>query len=433
MKVNRATCRISPDVTLGSDVLIHDFVNLYGCRIGEHTKIGTFVEMQKGSQVGNRCKISSHTFICEGVRIEDDVFIGHGVTFINDRFPRATQADEQLQTDADWECIPTLVRKGASIGSGATILCGVVIGAKSMVGAGSVVTKDVSPNTIVAGNPARVIGHLPSTQPKRSTTMESTAAASFATSSQSPLEPLSSPTPKRRQGHQAGRGALFLALLLTLGSGCRSLPPPSLSAEQMRSQPVMETRLVPGDEVEFKFTYSEELNDTQTVRPDGMVTLQLIGDVMAAGKTPAALQRELTSAYQSQLKKPELSVILRKQSMRQVYVTGAVNKPGAFAMPGPLTAFEAVTMAAGFDDREAARENVIVIRNVDGKYAGCSLDLAQAQLGRNSASFYLQPKDIVYVPRTKIVRLNQWIDQHINSIIPRFGVSYSGGQVGISR
>jgi protein involved in polysaccharide export with SLBB domain/acetyltransferase-like isoleucine patch superfamily enzyme len=433
MRAKRATCRIAPDVILGNDVLIHDFVNLYGCRIGDCSKIGTFVEIQKGSQIGRHCKISTHTFICEGVQIEDDVFIGHGVTFINDRYPRATRSDEQLQTDTDWDCIPTLVRKGASIGSGATILCGVVIGAKAMIGAGSVVTKDVSPNTIVAGNPARVIGHLPSTQPIRSTSMESAPEVSFATSSPSSLESLSSPTPKRRQVQQAVLGALLMALPLSLSSGCRSLPPPSMSAEQMQSQPVTETRLVPGDEVEFKFTYSEELNDTQTVRPDGMVTLQLIGDVMAAGKTPAVLQRELTSSYQSQLKKPELSVILRKQSMRQVYVTGAVNKPGAFAMPGPLTAFEAVTMAAGFDVREAALETVIVIRNVDGKYTGCSLNLAQAQLGRNSASFYLQPKDIVYVPRTKIVRFNQWIDQHINSIVPRFGVSYSGGQVGISR
>jgi len=132
------------------------FTNLYGCEIGDDVKIGTFVEIQKGARVGNRCKISSHSFICEGVRLEDEVFIGHGVTFINDRFPRAT-THGQLQTEADWSCVPTAVKRGASIGSGATILCGVVIGERAIVGAGSVVTKDVPDGAIVAGNPARVL------------------------------------------------------------------------------------------------------------------------------------------------------------------------------------------------------------------------------------------------------------------------------------
>lgn len=149
--------RIAPDVKLGQRVKIYAFTNLYGCSIGDDTKIGTFVEIQKGARVGARCKVSSHTFVCEGVVLEDEVFIGHGVTFINDRFPRATNPDGQLQTEADWKCDATLVKQGASIGSGATILCGVTIGAKAIVGAGSVVTKDVPAGAIVAGNPAKIL------------------------------------------------------------------------------------------------------------------------------------------------------------------------------------------------------------------------------------------------------------------------------------
>ena len=149
--------RIAPDVKLGERVKIFAFTNLYGCEIGDDVKIGTFVEIQKGARVGNRCKISSHSFICEGVTLEDEVFIGHGVMFINDRFPRATTAGGQLQTEADWSCVPTVVKRGASIGSNATILCGVEIGEGATVGAGSVVTKDVPAGAVVAGNPARVL------------------------------------------------------------------------------------------------------------------------------------------------------------------------------------------------------------------------------------------------------------------------------------
>ena len=149
--------RIAPDVKLGRDVRIHAFVNLYGCEIGDETRIGTFVEIQKGAKIGSRCKISSHSFICEGVTIESEVFIGHGVTFINDRRPRATTAGGHLQTDADWHCQQTVVKRGASIGSGATLLGGITVGEHAMVGAGSVVTKDVPPNTTVAGNPARAL------------------------------------------------------------------------------------------------------------------------------------------------------------------------------------------------------------------------------------------------------------------------------------
>jgi UDP-2-acetamido-3-amino-2,3-dideoxy-glucuronate N-acetyltransferase len=154
------TVEISPDVKLGRDVKLGKFINLYGCVIGDETKIGPFVEIQKNAVVGARCKISSHTFICEGVTIEDQVFVGHGVTFINDIYPRATTPSGELQTESDWAVAPTRVRKGASIGSGATILANVEVGEGAMVGAGSVVTRDVPPRAVVAGNPARVLRTL---------------------------------------------------------------------------------------------------------------------------------------------------------------------------------------------------------------------------------------------------------------------------------
>ena len=149
--------QIAPDVKLGQGVKIFSFVNLYGCEIGDDSKIGTFVEIQRGAKIGRRCKVSSHTFICEGVIIEDEVFIGHGVTFTNDLLPRATNPDGSPQTAADWKCEKTLIKKGASIGSGATLLCGITVGEKSIIGAGAVVTKDVPPGMIVAGNPAKVL------------------------------------------------------------------------------------------------------------------------------------------------------------------------------------------------------------------------------------------------------------------------------------
>jgi acetyltransferase-like isoleucine patch superfamily enzyme len=155
--VNAEFSRIAPDVKLGRDVKIYAFVNLYGCEIGDDTKIGTFVEIQKGARIGNRVKVSSHSFICEGVTIEDEVFIGHGVMFINDKYPRATTGAGQLQTEADWLCTPTLIKRGSSIGSNATILCGVTVGENAIVGAGSVVTHDVPPGAVVAGSPARII------------------------------------------------------------------------------------------------------------------------------------------------------------------------------------------------------------------------------------------------------------------------------------
>jgi acetyltransferase-like isoleucine patch superfamily enzyme len=155
-------CSIAPDVKLGNGVKLSKFINLYGCEIGDETKIGAFVEIQKNARVGRRCKISSHTFICEGVEIEDNVFVGHGVAFINDSYPRATAAGGQLQTEKDWKVERTVVKKGASIGSGATVLCNLVIGENAIVGAGSVVTRDVPANAIVAGNPARVKRYIDS-------------------------------------------------------------------------------------------------------------------------------------------------------------------------------------------------------------------------------------------------------------------------------
>jgi len=155
---------IAPDVKLGKDVKLSTFINLYGCEIGDETKIGAFVEIQKNSSVGKRCKISSHTFVCEGVIIEDHVFIGHGVTFVNDMYPRATTMNGDIQTEADWKVEKTLVKTGASIGSGATILANVTIGEHAMVGAGSVVTRDVPPYAIVVGNPARLLRHITSEQ-----------------------------------------------------------------------------------------------------------------------------------------------------------------------------------------------------------------------------------------------------------------------------
>ena len=154
-------CRVAPDVVLGRDVKLYAFVNLYGCRVGDETRIGTFVEIQKGATVGARCKISSHAFICEGVTLEDEVFVGHGVMFTNDRLPRAARPDGTPQAEGDWALEHTVVRRGASIGSNATILCGLEIGERAVVGAGAVVTKSVPPGAVVAGNPARVIRREP--------------------------------------------------------------------------------------------------------------------------------------------------------------------------------------------------------------------------------------------------------------------------------
>jgi len=161
MAEKRKHAQIAPDVRLGKNVKIFGFVNLYGCEIGDEAKIGAFVEIQKGVRIGDRCKISSHTFICEGVTIEDEVFVGHNVTFVNDLYPRATSATGALQTEKDWVCKTTMIKRGASIGSSATLLGGIVVGEGALIGAGSVVTKDVPPYSVVAGNPAKVLRTLP--------------------------------------------------------------------------------------------------------------------------------------------------------------------------------------------------------------------------------------------------------------------------------
>ena len=161
--VPRPNQQIAPDVKLGQGVRIFGFVNLYGCEIGDGSKIGTFVEIQKGAKIGRQCKVSSHTFICEGVELEDEVFVGHGVMFTNDLYPRSTNPDGSLQTDADWTCLRTLIKRRASIGSGATLLCGITVGEGAVIGAGAVVTKDVPPGAVVVGNPARI---LPKSAPK---------------------------------------------------------------------------------------------------------------------------------------------------------------------------------------------------------------------------------------------------------------------------
>lgn len=160
--MNSYNC-IADDVKLGTNVRLSRFINLYGCEIGDETKIGAFVEIQKNANIGRRCKISSHTFVCEGVTIEDNVFVGHGVTFVNDSYPRATTIDGELQTEKDWSVERTVVKRGASIGSGSTILSNLAIGENSIVGAGSIVTRDVPPNSIVAGNPAKILRPIPAT------------------------------------------------------------------------------------------------------------------------------------------------------------------------------------------------------------------------------------------------------------------------------
>jgi UDP-2-acetamido-3-amino-2,3-dideoxy-glucuronate N-acetyltransferase len=169
------TARISADVKLGKDVKLSGFINLYGCEIGDSTKIGSFVEVQKNAVIGKRCKISSHTFVCEGVTIEDNVFIGHGVTFINDSYPRATNADGELQTERDWKVERTVVKQGASVGSGSTILANLTIGENAIVGAGSVVTRDVPANSVVMGNPATVRRYIHSEHNSRETVISNDA------------------------------------------------------------------------------------------------------------------------------------------------------------------------------------------------------------------------------------------------------------------
>lgn len=193
------------------------------------------------------------------------------------------------------------------------------------------------------------------------------------------------------------------------------------SIQPVRSEGV---RLTPGDVVAFKFFYVPELNDEQAVRPDGKIALQLVGEVQAEGKTPEELRQKLYELYTPQLKKPDVTIIVRSFQGRRVYVGGEVNTPGAISMPGPISALEAIMQAGGFNHRSASVKNVVVIRHQDGKRLGAKLDFRDALKGREFEQFSLEPLDIVYVPRTAIVKVDQWIDQHINKIVPTLGLRY---------
>ncbi len=222
-----------------------------------------------------------------------------------------------------------------------------------------------------------------------------------------------------------------VAVLLLL-AGCRSVPP-ALDRSEMKAADLSVIKLVAGDEVEVKFYQNPELNEIQVIRPDGQITLQLVGDVQAQGKTPSQLGSELKQRYAGQLKAPEVAVIVRSLHDRRVYVGGAVNREGMVKMAGPLSAMEAIMQSGGLDWRRAKTKQVVVIREQDGKRVGCALDVRDLLAGQYSDPFYLEPGDIVYVPRKAIVNVNQWIEQYINSVIPRFGVSYGGDGVEVSR
>jgi len=218
--------------------------------------------------------------------------------------------------------------------------------------------------------------------------------------------------------------AVALSLLGLVSTGCKS-PQPAWNPPEAASKPAPSVTLAPGDIIDVKFFYVPELNESEAVRPDGKIALQLIGEVEAQGKTPEALRDELYKLYTPQLKKPDVTVIVRSFQGRRVYVGGEVNEPGLQAMPGPVTALEAIMQAGGFNTRTAQVKNVVVIRQKDGQRYGASLDLRRSLGGKESPQFYLEPLDIVYVPRTRIARVGQWIDLHINGLIPVFGVAYT--------
>jgi protein involved in polysaccharide export with SLBB domain len=227
-------------------------------------------------------------------------------------------------------------------------------------------------------------------------------------------------------------GALGLCISFL---ACQTVQPAKTPLE-MASGPQPRLSLGPGDVLDIKFFYASELNESQTVRPDGKITLQLIGDVDVKGKTPEELKKELSQAYTGQLRIPEVAVIVRSIFNRKIYVGGDVNRPGAIEMPAPITALEAIMQAGGFDYRRAEVSNVVIIRHKDGKRYGCALDFTPALKGMEFQQFYLEPQDIVYVPRTKISQVNLWIDQYINQIVPRvgFGITWpvgTGGTIAI--
>jgi protein involved in polysaccharide export with SLBB domain len=211
--------------------------------------------------------------------------------------------------------------------------------------------------------------------------------------------------------------------LIAISMGCQVVQPAVKPAE-MQSESMPKVTLSPGDVIDIKFFYTPELNDTQAVRHDGKITLQLVGEVMAYGKTPDEFRDELIKLYTSELKRPEVAVIVRSLYERRVYVGGEVRTPGLILMPGHLTALEAIMLAGGFDPRTAKISNVVIIRHKDGKRYGCALDFTKVIAGGEEVRpFFLEPRDIVYVPRTTIVKVNQWIDQYINKIIPRTGMT----------
>ena len=228
---------------------------------------------------------------------------------------------------------------------------------------------------------------------------------------------------------------LWKAVPLLLLLGCQTVQP-SRTPMELASQPPPKLTLAPGDVLDIKFYYAPELNESQAVRPDGIIFLQLIGEVDVRGKTPGELKEELVRAYSNQLRKPEVAVIVRSLSNRRVYVGGDVLRPGLIDIPHPITALEAIMQAGGFDYRRAEVSNVVIIRHKDGKRYGCALDFTGALSGKEFQPFFLEPQDIVYVPRNKISQVGLWIDLYINQVIPRVGLTYGkdiggGATIGI--
>jgi len=227
---------------------------------------------------------------------------------------------------------------------------------------------------------------------------------------------------------------VLVMFLVIISVGCQGVQP-AVKQTESRPESVPTVRLGPGDTIEVKFFHNPELNDAQTIRPDGMITLQLVGEIRAQGKTPMELRNELVKRYTPDLRIPDVTVIVRALYERRVYVGGEVKKPGLIAMPGRLTALEAIMEAGGFDPRTARINNVIIIRHKDGKRYGGVLDCKDALKGGEFQPFYLEPQDIVYVPRTNIAKVNQWIDQYINKLVPRTGFTFSypfgAGTVGL--
>jgi polysaccharide biosynthesis/export protein len=223
----------------------------------------------------------------------------------------------------------------------------------------------------------------------------------------------------------SARTALVLALMTVSVFGCRSAPPPAPSQSEMKPEPNLRVTLKAGDVVEIKFAYASQFNESQTIRPDGLISLQIVGEVVAAGKTPSALREELVTLYTPQLKHPELSVVVRSSFERRVFVGGEVNKPGLLEMPGDMTLLEAVMQAGGFNLDKAEVRNIVVARVTDGKQYGYGLDLSEALAGKEVHPFYLKPRDIVYVPRTTIADVNLWISQYLYKILPPVSIGFT--------